>query len=377
MGNTNTNQIEKGEKGYGHLAEFYSHLDQKLKLTRADIKHKEESYDLSPDFPKVYNQHRNHTSTSISISSVIEYLLTKYDTDIPLDHVSSAFIYDLVRKSHDQLDYDIFTGLRETFELIQRYGIVEHYDGTIPKKTYLKGYFEYFKCVKDIDSFQTIISVLKLPILFGYNVHESFLNIHLWNNDGVMPLPTVNDKVKGIQTGIIVGYSTKRNAFIIRNSWGKRWKNDGYFYMPFEYIKTKNCDNFWVLNLDFNDKDEFVLSEDNNSMKIAEEQWEPNTSEPNDNDEEDKPKNESKLKKSVSFSDNVGIIKNTHKKSKNTQKKSKSVKKKKSKSVKKSSKIKSKSKSKKKSKNESDSSGSDSETENEQITIPLDECMIK
>lgn len=341
MGNTNQ-KLPGGKRAYGHLPEFYSHLDTKIKVTRNDIKNKESSYDLNPDFLKVYNQKGQNMSTAISIASVIEYLLVKYNTeDIPLSTVSSMFMYDLVRKSRDQLDYNISVGIRETLDLVQRYGVVEEYNGSIPLKTYLKGYFVYYKCTKDIDILQTVLSVLKLPIVFGYNVHESFHNIQEWDNDGVMPLPKENEQIKGVQTGVITGYSTKRNAFIVRNSWGRRWKNQGTFYMPFEYVKSKNCDNFWVINLDFDDQEEVVLNK-NESMELAEEHWDPKG-----------PK-----EKKVHFADNVGPSKKTKRKKKNKQ----------SDKSKKSSK-----KSKKKVKNESDSEDDD----DEQITIPLDECMIK
>ncbi len=339
MGNTNQ-KLPGGKRAYGHRPEFYSHLDKKIRITRNDIKKKESSYDLNPDFLKIYNQKGQNMSTSISIASVIEYLLVKYNADdIPLSTVSSMFMYDLVRKSHDQLDYNIPVGIRETLDLVQRYGVVEDYNGSIPLKTYLKGYFVYYKCTKDIDVLQTVVSVLKLPIIFGYNVHESFHDSMEWNNDGVMPLPKEKEQIKGVQTGVITGYSTKRNAFIVRNSWGRRWKNQGTFYMPFEYIKSKNCDNFWVINLDFDDQEEVVIN-NNESMELAEEHWDP------------KGPKEKKKERKVHFADNVGPSKKTKRKKKKKE----------------SSKI-------KKSKKKTDDS--DSEDDDEQITIPLDECMIK
>ena len=33
-----------------------------------------------------------------------------------------------------------------------------------------------------------------------------------------------------------VGYDDDRGVFIIRNSWGSNWGDNGYFYMPYEFI---------------------------------------------------------------------------------------------------------------------------------------------
>ena len=45
-----------------------------------------------------------------------------------------------------------------------------------------------------------------------------------------------------------VGFDDSKQVFIIRNSWGEKWGDKGYFYMPYEYIKDTNlCSDFWVM----------------------------------------------------------------------------------------------------------------------------------
>ena len=44
------------------------------------------------------------------------------------------------------------------------------------------------------------------------------------------------------------GYDDERKMLLVRNSWGKDWGEDGYFWMPYEYItNTRNCSDFWTI----------------------------------------------------------------------------------------------------------------------------------
>jgi len=61
-------------------------------------------------------------------------------------------------------------------------------------------------------------------------------------------MPTDNDKILGGHAVMAVGYNEKEKVFIIRNSWGVNWGDQGYFYMPYKYMTNKNlCSDFWVV----------------------------------------------------------------------------------------------------------------------------------
>ncbi len=57
--------------------------------------------------------------------------------------------------------------------------------------------------------------------------------------DGVLPVPTQEVRYKkpdGCHAVMAVDYSDERNTFLILNSYGPEWGEDGYFYMPYEFI---------------------------------------------------------------------------------------------------------------------------------------------
>jgi C1A family cysteine protease len=47
---------------------------------------------------------------------------------------------------------------------------------------------------------------------------------------------------------LIVGYNTDDRYYIVRNSWGPEWGDQGYFYMPFPYVERADLSSdFWMI----------------------------------------------------------------------------------------------------------------------------------
>ena len=87
------------------------------------------------------------------------------------------------------------------------------------------------------------------PFVYGFTVYESFMTQEVANT-GIMPMPAAAEKVAGGHAVMAVGYDDAKQAFLVRNSWGKGWGIKGYFWMPYAYITNSNlCDDFWTIRL--------------------------------------------------------------------------------------------------------------------------------
>ncbi len=96
------------------------------------------------------------------------------------------------------------------------------------------------------------------PIAFALNTFESFDDAT--NNRGRVPMPKQSDNVRethGWHAMLCVGYSDKDRMFIVRNSWGAEWGDQGYCYIPYDYVihPDYNGHDSWIIkaisDLDF------------------------------------------------------------------------------------------------------------------------------
>ena len=95
------------------------------------------------------------------------------------------------------------------------------------------------------------------PVIIGFDVYDSFEGAwgdipHGQAGSGMMPYPnTSTEELLGGHAVCIVGYDDNLNGgrFIVRNSWGTSWGDNGYFYMPYQVIQnTSMSSDFWTIS---------------------------------------------------------------------------------------------------------------------------------
>ena len=96
------------------------------------------------------------------------------------------------------------------------------------------------------------------PITFAINTFNSFDDAN--KNKGRVPMPRASDNVRethGWHAMLCVGYSDIDKVFIVRNSWGDKWGDGGYCYIPYDYVMNTeyNSNDSWFIksieNLDY------------------------------------------------------------------------------------------------------------------------------
>ena len=87
------------------------------------------------------------------------------------------------------------------------------------------------------------------PFVFSFIVYPSFYQAP---PSGVVPVPTASEKSKNPHPPghacVAVGYNDKSKTIRVLNSWGKNWGDNGFFYMPYDYITDRSlCYDFWKI----------------------------------------------------------------------------------------------------------------------------------
>ncbi len=96
-----------------------------------------------------------------------------------------------------------------------------------------------------------------LPTMFGFTVFNS---ISQAGETGLIPYPTSGEKILGGHAVMAVGYDDKieiinthqngskcKGGLLIRNSWGGGWGQEGFGYLPYEYVLKGLAIDWWSL----------------------------------------------------------------------------------------------------------------------------------
>lgn len=232
---------------------------------KRDIFHEFTNYNDSPEdidlrggMPPIYDQGRLGSCTANAVAAAYEYDERKQDEDEPFTP-SRLFIYYNERRLEGTVSYDSGATIRDSIKTIYNDGVVSEklwsYDiskfAEEPSSDCYKD-AEKHKCVsyKRVNqSFSDIQNCLAqgFPVVFGMTVYESFESENVAET-GIMSMPQPGERVLGGHALCLCGIDKNRERFIVRNSWGKEWGDEGYFYMPYEYLlDSQYCSDFWTV----------------------------------------------------------------------------------------------------------------------------------
>lgn len=220
------------------------------RLIKADI-------DLRPNCPPVYDQGALGSCTANATGAMFQFVDHKMSGNsfIP----SRLFTYYNSRAMIGSISYDSGAYIRDSIKSVNRQGVCPETMWPYVIKDFTKEPTQqcyatalnhqavtYMRVARSISEMQ-ICLMEGYPFVFGFTVYESFQS-NVVAETGIVPMPQKGEKVLGGHAVMAVGYNKKKKMMLVRNSWGKNWGLEGYFWMPFDFFTNDNLsDDFWTI----------------------------------------------------------------------------------------------------------------------------------
>jgi C1A family cysteine protease len=200
-----------------------------------------EIVDLRSKFPPIFNQGELGSCTANALCGVIGY-------DLPDFIGSRLFLYYNERKLEDTIPDDSGASLTDGVRCLLKYGICPETDWpynislfttTPPNNCYENASkhkaIEVKHINNNLNSMKTSLAK-GYPFVVGILLYESFEESAV-SSTGIVQMPnTETEELLGGHAVVCVGYNDTKKVWIMRNSWGTGWGDQGYFYLPYKYL---------------------------------------------------------------------------------------------------------------------------------------------
>ena len=166
--------------------------------------------------------------------------------------LSPRYLYSLCKKFDGAPDEE-GTYPRIAMKILLNYG-------TCPEKLWPYKPFQKDAPKKDADkkakiyrikAYARIKSVIEMkrslaingPFIAGVRVFSNWFTKKVAKS-GIISMPKPDDQLQGGHAICIVGYDDNKKIFKFKNSWSKSWADNGYGYLPYQYL-SKYCSDAW------------------------------------------------------------------------------------------------------------------------------------
>ncbi|TAD89861.1 MAG: peptidase C1 [Bacteroidetes bacterium] len=198
-----------------------------------------------------------NSCTANAIAGAYEYLLQRSQGDAV--DISRLFIYYNARQ-YDGIRGDQGSTITGSIHVLETIGTCTESTWTyephlVDQQPHPEAYEEASQFqVQEADEVPVDLYAMKhclaegYPFAFGLALFGSFDRA---GKHGLVPAPEANAATRtshGNHAMLCVGYSDQSQAFIVRNSWGEDWGEQGYCYIPYDYLANPDyCGDCWAI----------------------------------------------------------------------------------------------------------------------------------
>jgi C1A family cysteine protease len=212
--------------------------------------------DLRPSCLSVRDQGSLNSCTAVGVTGLVHFLTRKDNQTARIP--SPLFTYYATRLLNFDTENDNGASIRDAIKSTIRYGTVKEEDWPYveervaenpPAKVWAgaekQRAVEYLSISSSKQEFVSCLSEGH-PFMFGIGLHASF-----WKTDetGYIKFPDAKETTPISEHGMLaVGYFLERDQgyIIAQNSWGDTWGDQGFCYIPMEYM-LRDAYDCWTL----------------------------------------------------------------------------------------------------------------------------------
>ena len=214
-------------------------------------------YDKNKEFfPEIVDQGNIESCVPTCISTIYYYLTMKQSNYLNF-RISRLYLYYQVRKLYDNVSTDDGSSIKDCINILHKDGIVpEFLYPYITSKVFnnpsdfLDRYSRFCKCLgfKNISRKEIKQKLLQdHPILCGIKLFDSVYSDEV-KNTGIIKFSEEYDKILGGHCIILIGFDDDKKHYKFINSWGVSWGDNGFGYLPYDYIKNIKLSNeFYII----------------------------------------------------------------------------------------------------------------------------------
>jgi C1A family cysteine protease len=171
--------------------------------------------------------------------------------------LSRLFVYYHSRLFDDSLEDDLGSYIRDGLKSLKNYGVcseelwpynLNNFDMQPPPECYLNASKRTITEYQLLLNNEEIVEVLSnnVPVTISIEIFQDFNNVNKDNN--VVKIPNSFDYSLGYHAVLLLGYNLNTRQFLMKNSWGSSWGDNGYAYIPFQYVSTFSKER-WVFDI--------------------------------------------------------------------------------------------------------------------------------
>lgn len=254
--------MARRRKGMGLLTDVqderdfqFKQVERSLSLTRR-VRRMPKKVDLRRMMSPIRNQGSLGSCTAFATAvGLMESTQLELHSELELP-LSPLFLYYETRKREHRLNQDSGASLRSTIKAAAKIGVcgedewpykVTKFKKEPPAHAYDKiGKLKignYYR-VRNADEIRKALAYTN-PVVFGLMLYDSFNQV---GNSGIVKMPKYDsENFIGGHAMCCVGYDNAKQHFIVRNSWGTRWGDKGYCYIPYDYMADRQqCVDMWT-----------------------------------------------------------------------------------------------------------------------------------